>query len=207
MNLFRFNENFCLINEQNTSNPYKKDGVFRWQGDEETCIFILEILSSCENKEQFFYALECESDRITDPICFNNLKYWDLETIMYSCFYFLFENQDPKNKSRLLSFNYNLIFSFLVSPFFSNEITLLLKYNDFLNFLTKNTNITIIAIELSFLFHIDFANKSKYFHVIENLFKLLEIKKPNLYAEYAFQDKNGDSLHKLINFIPFFIYL
>jgi len=210
MNLFFFDENLCLIDSKNLKSPYKEQGPYRWKGTKDDCSLILDIMSSCQNKEQFLFALECEPSLLISESFYKSLYDWDLTTIIWSSLFFFLESQEFEEKKRpfssnLIYSNYDKIFSLLVSPYWSNDVTLLLKHNNFLKILVKKNQVLLVVMKQNFLFHIDFKEKSKYFHVIENFFKLLEVNSPSIFTEKVFQEKNPKFIAKFIDLIPIWL--
>jgi hypothetical protein len=214
MCLFFFDENLCLLDSLNLKSPYKEKGVFRWKGSKEDCSLILEIMLSCQNKDQFLYAIECEPELLKSESFDKSLYYWDLKTIICSSLFFLLEKEKEEQKNRPFSSdviysNYNIIISLLISPYWSNDVTLLLKHNNFLKILSKKTEVLLLVIRQNFLFHINYKHKSEYSHVIENFFKLLEFKKSSIFIlkEKVFQEKNSKFIIKFIDLLPIYLCL
>jgi len=131
---------------------------------------------------------------------------------MLSALYFVFENQKIEEKAVCFGPNYNKIFSLFVLPALSDKMYLLLESNNFFSLLFENTTqktntannrLILMAIRLNLLFHVSFNEKTRYYNVINNFFKLLKVDSPNLFADRAFQDKNKEFLEKYLDLVPF----
>lgn len=205
MFLFSFDERFRLLEDKNLTNPYKKGGIFRWKGDRKNCSLVLDIISVCENKNQLFIALRLEKNFFVSKNSFIDIIRWDLEHLLFSLLFFFFESQNLEEKESLVYSNYNKIIYLMVCPVFSDNITLLLNHNNFLERFKKNTEIISLVLKLNFLFHVNFKDKGRYLIVIKNCFKIFEIEPSDLLAERVFTEQNPEWFKKFIEILPIYI--
>ena len=171
--IIQFDENLEIISTFDT--PFDKKGIFRWQSDLKTCIEVIDTLASSEDKEEFqLWLLAAEKDERLFKKCFFLLK-WNFDEILYSSLYFLLENLDNTDFS--IEMKWSNVFILFINPAFSQKIRILLQENNFAQTLENKQKVIIPILKNIFLFDNVFLKKEENFFILQEIFKLFNVKK------------------------------